>query len=447
MSGWPRAGERARHALTHSIKGRLVALFLLLALGTVVVFLLGMQRLLQNGWQAYAGPLVADYVDRLVAEIGTPPDPARALALTDRLPIWVRIEGPRVELDTQPPRRGLRHDGGREPGVDAAADGWLVRHTDDGHRISLGLAHAPSNLRPRLIGWTTLAALLLLTAMAYATTRRLLAPLKVIHAGVAAYGRGDFSTPIRVLRGDELGHLADDINGMAANLSGMLEAQRTLLLALSHELRSPLTRARVNAELVDEGPARSALLRDLGEMRDLIADLLEGERLAQGPATLQLATTDLPALVRDVVAAQFADRPLQLQLEGAPGMLAVDAPRMRMLLRNLIDNALRHSAGAAAVPEVYLRTEADGRIALGVRDHGPGVASDELRARLGQPFYRPDSARARSSGGVGLGLYLCRRVAEAHGGKLRIRAAEPGFDVSVVWLPLHPASAAAAARW
>jgi signal transduction histidine kinase len=83
---------------------------------------------------------------------------------------------------------------------------------------------------------------------------------------VAAFGAGDFEAhPVE--RPDELGALAERINGMAANLSGMLDAKRTLLLAISHELRSPLTRARVNTELLEtDGPERQALLRDLAEM-------------------------------------------------------------------------------------------------------------------------------------------------------------------------------------
>ena len=88
-------------------------------------------------------------------------------------------------------------------------------------------------------------------------------------------------------RNDELGDLAERINRMATSLQGMLDAKRALLLAISHELRSPLTRARVNAELVAEGEHRDALLRDLSEMRDLITDLLESERLATGHAALQ----------------------------------------------------------------------------------------------------------------------------------------------------------------
>ena len=148
----------------HSIQGRLVALFLVLALGTAAVFLMGMQQLLHGGWQNYARPLVADYVDRLAAQIGSPPDVQRAQALTQALPITVRIEGPQVQFDSHPGRRSHRHD----PQRDFGAAGWgLVRSTADGHRLSFGLAAAPDASRPRIFGWITLAVLLLLTAAAY----------------------------------------------------------------------------------------------------------------------------------------------------------------------------------------------------------------------------------------------------------------------------------------
>jgi signal transduction histidine kinase len=277
--------------------------------------------------------------------------------------------------------------------------------------------------------------------MAWITVRRQLAPLRSIGAGVEAFGRGHFDVPIPVSRNDELGDLAQRVNGMARNLSGMLEAKRALLLAISHELRSPLTRARVNAELLEPSGERSALLRDLGEMRDLITQLLESERLASGHSALLPEPTDLAALVHDVVSTQFAGQDLTLDLQPVAGPPAVDAMRMRLLLRNLLANALRHSAGAAQPPQVFVRREADDRIALGVRDHGPDGAAlaDEQLAQLGQAFYRPDSARTRGGGGVGLGLYLCRLVAQAHGGELRIRRSDPGLEVSAVWPPVRQA--------
>jgi signal transduction histidine kinase len=117
--------------------------------------------------------------------------------------------------------------------------------------------------------------------------------------------------------------------------------------------------------------------------------------------------------------------------------MQADPVRVRLLLRNLIDNALRHSAGAAQPPSLELARDADGQLRISVRDHGPGV-DDEQLARLAEPFYRADTARQRSTGGVGLGLYLCRLVAQAHGGTLAFRLAQPGLEVSARW-PIVPA--------
>ena len=440
-----KASQRWRDRLSFSIKGRLVTLFVLLALGTSAVFLSGMQRWLHTGWQAYVLPLAGDYAARLAADMGSPPDVERARALVERLPIAIRIEGPVVQYDSQPrrawgrhhePMRGAMRGSGQGDTADddTLSDAWgFVQHTADGHRITFALARPSDGMRARAVGWVTLLALLLLTTLAYVAVRRLLAPLGDIGKGVEAYGRGDFSQAIPIARRDELGALATRINGMAGNLHGMLEAKRALLLAISHELRSPLTRARLNAELLDDSVPRQALLVDLAEMRDLITNLLESERLAQGHAALQAEPTDLAALVRDVADTAFEGRALHLQIDEIGGLVRADPTRLRLLLRNLIDNALRHGADGGT-PTVFLRREADGRIALGVRDTGRGVAPEHL-AQLGAPFYRPDAARTRSVGGTGLGLALCRLVAQAHGGELRIRRGEPGLEVSAVWAP------------
>jgi signal transduction histidine kinase len=426
---WHAAGHRFRH----SIRARLVVLFLLLAFTIAAVFLFGMQRIIASGWQGWARPMVVDYADRLAAEIGDPPDAARARALAARLPITIRIDGPQLQYDSHP---------GRDPGDswhahdrEQMARAWgLVRTTADGHRIRFGLASLPSPDRPRLLGWITLAVLLLLTLTAYAVVNRLLRPLQAIGDGAARFGRGDFGQPITVRRRDELGDLAERVNGMAHSLHGMLEDKRALLLAISHELRSPLTRARLNAELVDDGQAKDALLRDLAEMRDLIASLLESERIAAGAQALQIAPVDLVVLAREMGAAAEGGPALALDLADGLAPVPADATRLRLLLRNLIDNARRHGAGGPAVPQLFLRREDDGRIALGVRDQGPGVAPEQI-ARLSEAFYRPDSARTRAAGGVGLGLYLCRLVAQAHGGELRIRNVQPGLEVAMVWAP------------
>ncbi len=454
--------RRARHALAHSLRLRMTALFVLLALAMVAVFLLGLQQAMTLGWRDAARPILADYVDRLAAEIGTPPDVERARALAQRLPITVRIDGPVVNFRSyrsrytgfdrrfqvvDEPRLG---DDGRSEELDGGE--WhhnephlLERFTTDGHRIRFGPNVRFWHDRPRNVGWATLAVILLLTAIAYLRVRRMLRPLDDIRAGALRFGQGDFSQPIPVRharRPDELGELATTVNTMAQDIHQMLEAKRTLLLAISHELRSPLTRARLNTELLPEQDpdvqaARDALLRDLGLMRDLITDLLESERLASPHVALQREPTDLALLVTEtVVAMGHAAAAVKRDLPAGLPALQLDRARVRLLLRNLIDNALRHTAEGAPPPEVTLQaSELRGRpaVQLTVRDHGPGVPPEQL-AQLAQPFYRPDAARERATGGVGLGLYLCRLVAQAHGGAFEIRNAEPGLVV-VVTLP------------
>jgi signal transduction histidine kinase len=419
-----------RHRLAHSLHWRLVALFLLLALGTTLVFVGGTRELFSSGWRELVRPLMSDYIDRLAAEIGSPPDPAKASALTQRLPISVSISGPVVNWRSHPER-------GERAGRDTARGSMFARITADGHQLRFGLGSWQwDDDRPRLFGWLTLGALLVLTALAFLYVRRLLRPLDDIRAGVLRYGAGDFSRAIGVRRHDELGDLTLQVNAMATSLQRMLEGQRGLLLAISHELRSPLTRARLNAELVADGPERQAMLRDLAQMRDLIADLLESERLAAGHAALQLEPVDLNRLVTEQVAALPPGSPVTLALADGLPSLRLDRSRMQLLLRNLLDNALRHGGGS----EVTVATGLDGQaLHLSVRDHGPGVP-DAQRRRLAEPFYRPDAARTRASGGVGLGLTLCRLVASSHGGTLGFDDAAPGLRVTVR-LPLEGVAA------
>jgi len=440
--------HRARHALAHSLRVRLVALFVLLALGMASTFLIGMQYALGIGWRDLARPLLVDYVDRLAAEIGSPPSIERAQALAQRLPIGVRISGPLINWQSAPDaadykRRGngnarWRSEYGRgDPRWGGEEPRLLERTTVDGHRIQFSLSVQAWHDRPRFIGWATLAGLLVLTALAYARVRRMLRPLDDIRAGALRFGAGDFATAIPVRwpgRPDELGELAATINTMGADIHRMLEAKRALLLAISHELRSPLTRARLNTELLPETPdvlpSRSALLRDLALMRDLVTDLLESERLASPHTALHREATDLAALVSEVVAGLPCGATITQAVARDLPHLLLDPARIRLLLRNLLDNALRYGADVSKPPELAVHVGEGGSVVIAVRDFGPGVAEDQL-AHLAEPFYRPDAARTREGGGVGLGLYLCKMVALAHGGTLSVRNAGPGLVVSV----------------
>ncbi|MBU7574870.1 MAG: HAMP domain-containing histidine kinase [Hydrogenophaga sp.] len=451
--------RRAFLALRCSLKLRMVMVFLLLAMAMSFTFISGAQKAFSVGWREAARPVLMDYVDRLAADVaaGGSPSVERAQALTQRLPLTIDIVGPRVNWRSHPDQQ--RPHWLRERARDRGADddaGWgddkdwqqlLQRTTADGHRLEFGLNEAVFDRRPKIVGYT-LVALLILTLLAFLYVRRLLRPLDDIRQGALRFGAGRFDQPIPVRhpRGpDELGELAATINTMGQDIQQMLDAQRSLLLAISHELRSPLTRARLNTELLPEvadvAPQREALLRDLSEMARLISDLLESERLAGRHQALSREPTDPVALARDVIdeltITQPAARSIQLHAPYSLPTLPLDQIRVRLLLRNLLDNALRHSTGAPRAVELHIRAlEAGQGIELEVRDHGPGVPDDQL-PHLAQAFFRPDTARTRNAGGVGLGLYLCRLVAQAHGGTFAVRNAHPGLAVTVT-LPSAP---------
>jgi signal transduction histidine kinase len=435
-----RATRRAKHAFAHSLRVRLVALFLLLAFGMAIAFVGGMQAALGIGWRDAAKPLVIDYVDKLAADIGSPPSVERAKALTAHLPLSVRISGPQVNWRSNPQDPDYVHEHDRYWMGDTSdrpeEERFYERTTADGHLIQFGVSVKAWRDRPRFIGLATLSALLVLTWLAYTRVRRMLRPLDDIRAGAMRFGKGQFGKPIEIpnCRPDELAELAVTINTMGADIHQMLEAKRALLLAISHELRSPLTRARLNVELLPETPDlqpnREALLRDLALMRDLVTDLLESERLASPHVALHTEAVDLAALAHEVADGLPGSPEVQRDISTQLPTLALDPTRLRLLLRNLLDNSLRHSVGATQPPVISVLPMADGGVRISVRDFGAGVAAD-LLPNLGQPFYRPDAARTREGGGVGLGLYLCRLVAQAHRGRFAARNAGPGLDIRI----------------
>jgi len=268
--------------------------------------------------------------------------------------------------------------------------------------------------------------LLFVICIAYGGIHRMIGPLRALAAGAEAFGRGDLGWRVPIFHRDEIGDLAHRFNQMATDIQAMLDGKRALLLAVSHELRSPLTRARLHAELVDDGPSKDALLDELAQMRELISALLESERLGGGHRALQLTGVDLGEL-----AAEQAQAGVELDLEHDLPLLQLDRTRVQLLLRNLVHNALRHNDPERG-PVIVAVTRRDDGVRVVVRDHGPGVPPDAL-GRLGQPFFRPDEARTRDSGGVGLGLSLCRLVAQAHGTRLELRNATPGFEAAVTF--------------
>lgn len=301
--------------------------------------------------------------------------------------------------------------------------------------MRMGRGASVSRYRPSasLRLWQPLGVLLLVLALLYLATRRLVAPIGVLREGVERIGRGVLEQPIQLQRGDELGELADSINQMARDIRDLLEAKRQLLLAMSHELRSPLTRVMVATELLDDAQQREAIQGELHELQRLIDELLETERLAHRHQALHRQMSDITALVRELV--DGFEQAVSVRTPPSPLFAEVDAVRVKLLLRNLLQNALRYTPDAAPPPELDL-TQQENMLQFRLHDHGPGIAPEHL-PHVTTPFYRVDAARQRQTGGYGLGLYLCRRIAEAHGGTLQVESQAGQGTTVIVQVPLN----------
>jgi signal transduction histidine kinase len=437
---------------SYSLSLRLLAIFLLLA----ALFAWGVVAGIRWAYSAddlralISGHLSL-HVDYVRRDIGSPPQLDRALAITRTVPVDIHIKGPGVSWSSDPafPDPATLEFGPSEyfsaepgalfdelEGVDFAIQGnhRFLRFNEGEYQIvvvtpKMLTQRSRPPLIPILVGFA-----LLLVLMAYLAVRGLFRPIATIRAGAAYIGAGHFGHRIRTRREDELGELAGDINLMAGKVEGMLDAKRQLLLGVSHELRSPISRMTLGLALLEDSPAIGALQLDLKEMRTIVETLLAAERLDSPHSALQLADVSPDDLARDLAASFFADEPrLQLTLHGAP-RARLDPARVQLMLKNLIGNALRYSLPADG--PVELEVIADGRwLEFRVRDHGPGIPADQ-RAGLGEPFYRPDASRARETGGTGLGLYLARQVARAHGGDLQLVDVEGGGALFVARLPL-----------
>ncbi len=412
--------------ITRSIQWRLVALFIALAFAMTAAFIAGTQRSFASGWRDTIRPVQADYVDRLTNEIGSPPNEERAKELVARLPISIRIAGPSVNYESHIKKESKLSE--------LHTQNQATRTTADGHTIYFGMGDLEWRNYPTGAALKTLLLLLTLTALAYFAVRSLLKPLDDLSAGASRYGAGNFRQPIPIRRNDELGDLAKQINRMAVDIDGMLEAKRGLLLAISHELRTPLTRSRVNIELLPDNPdsanLRNDLLRDFGLMSQLINDLLESERLNDRHAALNREAVDIKVLVEQVLSELPGGQSVVVSIPQSLQTQNLDSARIRLLLRNLLENALSHASDAVKPPELKAHI-GNKQLKIVIRDFGRGVEQHNI-ANLAQPFYRTDQARQRSTGGIGLGLYLCRLVAQAHGGEIKFEVAQPGLRVEVI---------------
>jgi signal transduction histidine kinase len=268
--------------------------------------------------------------------------------------------------------------------------------------------------------------------LAYLAVQWLFRPIRSIRQGTAHIGRGNFDFRIERIRSDQLGEMANDINQLAGDVENMLDAKRALLLGISHELRTPLSRMRLSLEFLDDEEAAENLRVEIIEMDKIVATLLEAERLNGRHAKLNRSSVSVENLIDELIEDIITRERERIEVRSAGEKIVaeVDEARITLMLKNLLANALKYSKTEDGPVQLSYGVDGD-ELVFHVRDNGPGITRDQA-ASIGEPFYRGDPSRARSSGGTGLGLYLAYLVACAHGGKLvLVDNDEPGADFEI----------------
>jgi two-component system, OmpR family, sensor kinase len=334
-------------------------------------------------------------------------------------------------------------------GAPGAGEG-LVRVVCHGGGVGREVMIRPPNPTPSLPRFAVvlLVSLALLALVSRPLARSIAAPLERLVVASRALGRGELGARANVERGDELGELSEAFDEMAERLESLIRAEKELLANVSHELRTPMARLRVALELLDESPELArryvpGLTQDLSELERMLEDIMATTRLEIGRGTPELllrrAATSAIELARAAASRareRWPDVAIEVR-EGAPAAgLEADPVLVRRLIENLIDNAAKHSNGRGPV-SVSVSLVASGAapgVEVRIEDRGEGVAQADL-ARVFEPFFRVDTSRSRSTGGVGLGLTLARRIAEAHGGSIRIESRLGEGTTATVWLP------------
>lgn len=356
----------------------------------------------------------------------------RELSITEGLRLYPADEEDEV---TPPPddgffsllREALRTELGDKTRLALAIDGepglwtsfWIG--DSDEYWIYLPTERVDPGIALHWFGWGLLAALMALAVAGYIVSR-ISRPLRALSAAANEIGQGRTPPPLLEEGADELRQVTAAFNQMSAELTRIARERAEVLAGISHDLRTPIARLRLEAEMsVPDDTARRGVVADLEQMDAIIGQFLD---FARGDAPLSFAPLDLANWLRSL-AERWQNRGCDVRYTGddVPIALPAHAIALQRALDNLVENGLKY--GAAPI-QLDVRQEA-GTVIVSVADQGSGIPAERRDDAL-RPFVRLDNARTAQGDvpGTGLGLAIVARTVRAHGGRLELDAAPAG---------------------
>jgi len=278
---------------------------------------------------------------------------------------------------------------------------------------------------PMRLALTLLALFGTVVVLSLIAVRWVTGPLTALAQAAEALGQDIDRPPLSETTGPtEVRRAARAFNTMQQRLQRFLSDRTRVLAAMSHDLKTPITRLRLRAEMLDDETQRAKFVRDLEEMESMVSQSLEYMRDTSRREPAQAIDVDR---LLESLRSDFADAGRPFELLGSAQRPYLGRPlALRRCLTNLVDNALRYGTHATVTVE-----DTDDRLTLRVVDDGPGLPDEQLE-QVFEPFFRGESSRSRETGGTGLGLGIARNVARAHGGDVVLRnRAGGGLEATV----------------
>jgi signal transduction histidine kinase len=417
--------KRRMPKIFSSIFFKLMIIILIAGLGinlTIIIFFGAFRHHIANNYR----PHLARYIDYLVKDIGDPPNPERARQIAAQTNMVISFSSPGHSWSTSdvpfslPTKR--MHIWHRNDRVIAGSlhGAHVVHLKHGGGRLSFFLPRQPeAEKKIKVISICLLFFITVLMVGAYFAIRWVLKPLRWLKKGVDQVARGDLSHRVPLKRTDELRDLSASFNTMTERLQHLIKSKEQLLLDISHELRTPITRVKVALALMPASPEGVSIEEDLKEMEKKITDLLETARALNIKSSLHLSRVDLSELIHKTAALFEAEKP-EIRIADMPDSAPIDLDTelIGRALKNVLDNAQKYSPDHAAPIEISTSTDEIETI-ISIQDSGAGIPEEDL-SFIFEPFYRVDKARTPQQDGYGLGLSMAKNIIEAHGGHIHI---------------------------
>ncbi|TAK83289.1 MAG: HAMP domain-containing protein [Betaproteobacteria bacterium] len=281
------------------------------------------------------------------------------------------------------------------------------------------------------VPWRLAATLIILVgtvlALSLVAVRWVTRPLSTLATAAEKLGEDINRPPLAATGPTEVRRAAKAFNTMQSRLARFIADRTRIFAAMSHDLKTPLTRIRLRTELLEDEALRAKFAKDVDEMESMIAQTLDFMRDATSNEPAQ--PVDMTALLESLQT-DYQDAGHAFELAGGAARPIPGRPRaLRRCLTNLIDNAIRYGQRARIEVE-----ERPSRLAIRVLDEGPGIPEAELE-RAFEPFFRGEASRSRETGGTGLGLGIARNIARAHGGEVTLKNRSSGGLEATLVLP------------